>query len=460
MTSRHVRPLLQACLLGLLLTVQASAYLTDTNIRAVPDDGSLYDRDTWNAQNGSFPAVNATYTDPVFGEVVKRLTSTRPTAGDALNNRHRWNADGTKFIRQAAASASTVHVLTLTGTQVETSIPGGFGATHQFQWSPFDPDIYYFTDGTAILKQRNIATDTTSNVKTFAATLGTLGGDDLMAAHHSDDTANPTNLLFLVNYSSALHVWNQGTNTELTGTMTVSTLSWAGLSPDGKWLIRADLSSPNNFYSLPINFATGTVGNGTAAQTGTPFWLGVNFSDHAGIVTLTSGKTYLIVAASALERWTYRVDVSLDQTGNSTTVQAAANKRLFMTDASGQTGNSHFSCGVQGAMANYCWSSTEDYPETAAAPGTWYANKQEINLVYMPTGKVYRMVHHRSYPLNNLFAANARVSATYDGTHALFHSAFGQANAEASIGYSDTYYLDGTAVTQVKPWSRRRHGFD
>src|SRR5262245_44357012 len=186
----------------------AGAYLTDTNIRAVPDDGSLYDRDTWNAQNASFPAVNATYTDPVFGEVVTRLTSTRPTAGDALNNRHRWNADGTKFIRQFGASASTVHAYTTSGTQVETNLPGGFAGGHQFQWSPFNPDIYYFTDATTSLKQRNIATDVTSTVKTFAAALGNIGGDDLWAVHHVDDTANPTNLLFVVNYSSAVRVWN------------------------------------------------------------------------------------------------------------------------------------------------------------------------------------------------------------------------------------------------------------
>jgi hypothetical protein len=453
----YVRAAISGLLVGLVAAAVAWGYLTDTTIRPVADDGTQFDRDTWNPTNGSFPGVGGTYTDPIFGEVLKRLTNIRPGAGSSLTFRSALNADGTKFFwRNTSASNTLVHVLDTAGTQVETNIPGGFGTGEDAAWDPFNPAIYYYWTGTTI-SQRNIATDTTSTVKTFGSTLTGVGSEHVFIAHHEDDTANPTNLLFLVAYGGNIRVWNKQSDVELTGSMVNTSMDWATFSPDGRWIIKGDNLFPATFYSLRVDVIAGTVGNGTAGQTGTPFWQSMNGSAHGAPVSLTNGKTYVVTAASQLERWQYRVDVSLDQTGQSTAVQAAANTRLFMTDASGQTANPHYSCGMQGAMRNYCWISTEDYPETAAAPGTWYAHKQEIILVHVPTAKVFRMAHHRSYPLQSRFCSNPRVNASLDGTHAVFTSGMGIGTAEASCGYGDVYLLDGSSVTQVKPWARRRH---
>jgi hypothetical protein len=436
-----------------LWVLPVHAFLTDTTIRAVPDDGSTYDRDTWNPTNGTFPAVGGTYVDPVFGETIRRLTAIHPSGGTGLNNHHQWNADGTKFFWQ---NANQVHILDgSTGTQLETNIPGGFGAGHDSIWSPHDPNIYYYNSLTTNISQRNISTDTTSTVKNFGATLGSLGNKGPMVAVPADDTANPTNLLFLVSIGGTLRVWDQARDTILGGTMVSTDIRWAALSPDGRWIILSQTSG--DFYSLPVNVMAGTVGDGvTAGQTGTLFWDSMCF-DHAAIASLTNGKTYLLTGACLFERYHYRVDVSLNQAGRTQALQAADNLRLFQTDASGQTGNSHYTCAHRGSMRNYCMASNEDTAETIAAPGTWYAHKQEVVLVYMLTGKVYRLAHHRSYPLlgGTQFCGTPRINMAPDGTHAFFMSGFGLVDAEATCGYSDVYRLDMQHVTTVKPWTRR-----
>jgi hypothetical protein len=231
-------------------------------------------------------------------------------------------------------------------------------------------------------------------------------------------------------------------------------MRWIGLSPDGRYVIKSTTGATPSFFSIPINVLMSTLGDGSAAQSGTNFWDNM-CQDHGAVVSLTSGRTYLIAAACNFERWTYRIDVTLNQAGRTTALQAADNTRLFMTDASAQTGNTHYSCALKGANQNWCWSSTEDYLETAAAPGTWYANKQEILLVNMQTAKAYRMAHHRSYPLNGKIGSSARVNSSQDGSKAFFMSAMGVGTAEASVGYADVYLLSGLGPQQEKPWSQR-----
>lgn len=441
-----------------LLGVLCLGFVKDlTTILPVTNDGTQFDRDTWNPTNGSFPAIGASYTDPTFGEVITRMRNVYPGPGTLLSAHNQWNADGTKFFWMGS-DAATVHVVNTAGTQVETNIPGGWTVTSSVGWSVFNPDLYYFIS-TDTLFQRNIATDTTTTVKDF--NLGTLtqlgtgsgGQKGLMVVNPADDTTNPTNQLFLLGIGTNFQVYDQARDVLLTGSISNTDVRWIGLSPNGKYVIRVTVTGAN-FFSIPVNVMTSTLGTGAAAQLGTNFWEGM-CQDHGAVASLTTGKTYVIAAACNLERWTYRIDVSLNQAGRSTAQQAADNTRLFMTDASGQTGNTHYSCALKGAMQNWCWTSTEDYAETAAAPGTWYANKQEILLVNMQTAKAYRMAHHRSYPLQSRIGSNPRVNSSQDGLQAFFLSAMGVGTAEGIVGYADVYLISGRGPAGEKPWSRR-----
>ena len=437
-------------LLLALLALPAWGFIVGTSILSVPDDDGQFDRDTWNPTNGSFPAVGGTYTDPVFSEVITRLTDVYPGSGSPLSTHHQWNADGTKFFWYQSNQA---HVLNTAGTQVETNIPGGFGTGEDAQWSPFDPDLYYYTSSQSIWR-RNIATDTTTEIKNFGANITGNGGKSFMVVHPEDDTANPPNLLFVVTIGGTSRVWDMARDTVLGGTLTNTDTRWVGLTPDGRWIVRAGNTSAVMF-SLPINVLASTMGDGTTSgQTGTVFWENMCF-DHGDLVSLTNGKSYLITGACSFERWHYRVDVSLNQSGRTQTQQAADNLRLFQTDASGQTGNTHYSCAMQGAMKNWCAAANEDTNETAATPGTWYANKQEVLLIHMLSGKVFRLVHHRSYPLSG-FCSNARVNLALTGVRAFYTSAHGLGGAEATCGYGDLFLLELGHLTAFRPHARRR----
>jgi hypothetical protein len=449
----HWSLFLRVALLLLVMAPCAMGFSTNlTTITPVTNDGTQFDRDTWNPTNGSFPAVGASYTDPIYGEVITRMRAVYPGAGTLLTFHNQWNADNTKFFWMDGG-VTNVQVINTSGTQVETNTPGTWTSTGEVAWSPLDPNIYYYISTDSIM-QRNIATDTTTTLKDFnLGNLVTLGRKGLMVVNPKGDTANPNNLLFLVGIGTNYQVYDLARDVLLTGSVTNTDYRWMGLSPDGKWLVRAR-NVTQDMLSVPIDVMTSTLGTGAAAQTGTSFWQGM-CTDHGALVSLTSGKTYIVVAGCNFARFHYRVDISLNQTGRSTTLQAADALQLWGTDASGQTGNTHYSCALSGANQNWCWASNEDYPETAATPGTWYANKQEIMLVNMQTGKAYRMAHHRSYPLQSRIGSSPRVNSSQDATKAFFVSGMGVGTAEASVGYGDVYLISGLGPQQTKPWSRR-----
>ena len=439
-----MRVFLYAVLMLVCLVTPSAAYLTDTNSHAVPDDGT-YDRDTWNHDNGSFPTVGNSYTDPVFNEPVTRLTANNPSGGTGLSMHYQWNADGTKIFHQLSGQVNILNAAT--GAVVKSNTPGNFDASHEFQWSPVNANEYYWTDGASI-KKRNISTDTTSTVKTFGSTLGVVGHKGLWIVHPADDDGNANNLLFLVNLDNQFKVWELADDEIYDGTFSTSDNRWTAFTPDGRYLVRATTTG-SKFYSIRVWFDDGEVGDGaTSSQTGTLFWDSMCF-DHGALVSTTGGDNYLITGACLHERWHYRVDITLNQSGRTKAQQAADNDRLFQTDASGVTGNTHYSCAAKqgGAMQDFCWASNEDYNETAGSPGTWYAHKQEIVVVDMVNLTTYRMAHHRSYPLSGKFCSMPRVNASPDGTKAFFMSTHGLTETD-SCGYSDVYLLDGSSIVE------------
>src|SRR5437867_9459549 len=77
-----------------LLTGTTYAYLTDLGIHVPPMTGP-YAYNTFMPGTPGFPAVGGTYTDPVFGTVVRRLTDVTGNANQDDIYAHHWsNANG------------------------------------------------------------------------------------------------------------------------------------------------------------------------------------------------------------------------------------------------------------------------------------------------------------------------------------------------------------------------------
>src|SRR5262245_4055835 len=72
--------------------------VTDTASHPPPTTGS-FAYTTFVPGNPGFPAAGETYTDPVFGCSVRRLTNVLPGWGSSLiySKNGFWNADGTRY---------------------------------------------------------------------------------------------------------------------------------------------------------------------------------------------------------------------------------------------------------------------------------------------------------------------------------------------------------------------------
>jgi hypothetical protein len=389
--------------------------------------------ESFTVTSGGFPAVNSSYTDPVFGTQVWRVTNHYPDDGDSLlhNKNQNWNADGTVYLHNAPGSVNLINPST--GATIRTGVPWANDAAEEASFDPVLPDVYYYLDGTANLRQYAVGAGTTSTLKTFGSTLAAVGG--------TTDWIDRTGRYFLLNIAGVGRVWDKQTDTLYSGTISMTGITgstgWAGISPDGNYIIRS-ISTGN--WSHAINHTTDTVDS-----TGIMFW-NVCF-DHGDVMSASDGKTYMITGACLLERWHYRVDVSIDQAGRSTTLQAADNQRLFPSDASGVTGNSHYSCASHGANQDWCMASIEDTGDTIGSPGTWYAYKNELVFAHMVAPfEVYRLVHHRSRPPNS-FCRTPRSSLNWQGTVVLFSSNMSVTGSGVGCAYSDLYRIELNAAS-------------
>src|SRR6266513_3139897 len=132
---------------AILLTGTAYAFLTDSGAHAPPTIGP-YAYNTFMPGTPGFPAVGGTYTDPVFGSTIKRLTNVTGSVNfDDIYAKHQANANGTLAFRTTVAEI--VHVINVsTGAIVYSNQPTGI-APFEMHWDALDPggaDRYHKKD--------------------------------------------------------------------------------------------------------------------------------------------------------------------------------------------------------------------------------------------------------------------------------------------------------------------------
>lgn len=428
--SRAVASLLFSTVLLTGTAYAAGLINQDTGVHAPPITGSstTFDYNLFKPSAPGFPAVGGTYTDPVFGSVVRRLTN--QTGNPNCDNiyAHHWaNANGTlafagRIVGGFCREPQIVNVTT--GVEVFSNQPSGLNGSEMY-WDALDPDKYYYFSG-ADLVRRNLTAQTSTTRKTFPAPLQANGG--------SVNIQSRDGRYFTVRYGGTNKVWDSQTGTIYSGSVTpVSTGGWIKMTADGKYLINAASGALGfNHYSHAIDHNAQSV-----SSTGVLFW---NLcGDHGDTVSASDGKTYYITNECYDVGGQWRVDVSRNVAGYTNQQVRDANRRLINSGFSYAT---HFSGVSRGAFQDWSFISTEYGPDDWDGTGSpWVAYAQEILAVNVLTFEVRRLAHHRSRHLSQPdtnYAHYPRVSSSWDGSAVMWASNY---NTRSPVGYADLYAI-------------------
>lgn len=409
------------------------SFLSDSAVHVPPTTG-IYNYNTFQPGGLDFPAVGGTYTDPVFGGTIKRLTNIGSNQNNEDIYAHHWaNANGTyAFSRQGAAVDTLKIVSTATGEAVHVNQPYGSSPT-DLAWDPIDPDKYYYFNGTDLV-ERSVSNQTSKSIHRFDGTLEGLGG--------SLNWIDRTGDLYIVKWggppNSTVKVWRRSTNTLYSGAVSpLDPNGWVAITPDGNYLVTAaGGSAPPNIehYSYQINHATKTIGT-------TPIQFWGLCGDHGDLISASDGHNYFVTFACTSSVGVYRVDLTKDQAGKTESQQLADN--LLLIDLLPGAQDGHLSAVSTGLLQDWVFMDTENFlgDGFSSIPNGWVPYEQEILAVNVVTGETRRFAHHRSRGLSSSYYAQPRISSSWDGTIILWTSNY---NVSSPIGYSDLYTMKFT----------------
>jgi len=394
----------------------------------------------WSPGVAGFPAVGGFYVDPVFGGTVRRLTNIGSLQNQDDIYGHHWaNADGTLVFSRQGANGEIGRILdATTGRVVYDHQLGMSGPTAiDIAWDAIDPNVYYYYSGTDLMR-RNLAAqpqpiDTIK--KRFPAVLESNGG--------SLNTQDRSGRYFTVRYGGNNKVWDSQADIIYSGAVTpLNPNGWVAITPDGNYLVTAaGFAGPPNIehYSYPINHGSNCIGS-----TPTQFW-GL-CGDHGALISASDNKNYFITHNCQHDANTYRVDITLDQSGKTEAEQIAANRLLLLGEFN-QTGDGHLSAVSKGPNQDWVFADIETLDDPFGIPGTpftpvaWAPYEQEIVAINVTTLEVWRYAHHRSRGLDTSGAhyySQPRISCSWDGSVVLWTSNF---NIAAPVGYADLYAM-------------------
>ena len=412
--------------LGMIMPLQVSAQITDAGVYP-PDTSGTYAYNSFSPGAPGFPNVGGAYIDPVFGTTIRRLTDQTGSINEDDIYAHHWsNADGTY------AFTFGVDIIDVaTGNRVYTRQPTGL-AHYENYWDANDPDKYYYLEGPNLMR-RNLSEQTSTIIKTFPATLQGNGG--------SLNMQSADGRYFIVRYNGTNKIWDSQTDTIYSGEVTpVSTEGWTSITPDGNYIV--DASSQHISYA--IDHATQSI-----SSTGVMFW---NLcGDHGVLVSSSNGNNYFVGFECHSEGAVYRVDITIDQSGQTPAQQRASNQKIFdlTWDDAG-----HLSAVSKGPLADWAFIAVEAIGTDSfnQAPTNWTPYKQEIVAMNVRTLEVRRLAHHRSRSIETNYYYMPRISTSWDGSTVMWASNY---NVAQPFGYADIYAirfpLDSTTAVRPQP---------
>ena len=412
--------------------VVPSSFLPDDGSIQVPPTAGPLGYNTFIPGSAGFPAVGGTYTDPIFGGTVRRLTDTvgQPNQEDIYA--HHWaNANGSlAFSRQLDLAGLSFKIInTTTGAEVYTNQPLG-SSQFDIAWDAIDPNRYYYYEGTN-LTCRNLA-EQRNVVKTFPSPLERNGG--------SLNTQDRSGRYFTVRYGGSNKVWDSQTDTIYSGSVTPLNPGggWVAITPDGNYLVTA--AGPlGEHHSYAIDHVKHSI-----SLNPVNFWTACQ-TDHGALVSATDGNSYFITFDCNNSAGIYRVDITLDQTGKTEPEQIVANQLLLPTVSSPvNTNQGHLSAVSKGPNQDWVFFDSETLGGDPFALATtsfvpflpWQPYEQEIVAMNVTTLEVRRYAHHRSRGIDSDYHAQPRISCSWDGSIILWTSNY---NTSSPTGYADMY---------------------
>lgn len=397
----------------------------DAAVHAPPSGvtAAQYDYNLFTPNAANFPAVGGTYTDPVFGAPVRRLTNVMGHSNYEDIYAHHWaNADGTFAFTRSSTQFDIVRIAD--GTKPYLNQPTG-SIAYEIQWDALDPDKYYYYSGASLVR-RNLAAQTNTTIKTFPAALESLGG--------SLNAQSREGRYFVVQYGGTAKVWDSQTDTLYAGSFApLDSTGWVSITPDAKYVVTA---GGLLHYSYAIDHTAKSI-----ASSPVMFW--DRCGDHGVLISPSDGKSYFITHSCYNTPGIYRVDIAKDQSGRTDAQQLADNQLLL--NAGWGDDDGHLSAVSRGPLANWVFVDTENftaqfepYDDFNSSTAGWTPYKQEIIAINVITLEIRRLAHHRSRGLNANYYNQPRVSCAWDGSVVLWTSNY---NLGSPSGYADMYAI-------------------
>jgi hypothetical protein len=365
------------------------------------------------------PNEGGSYSDPVFGTSIKRLTdavATPNSTGDA--NFLTWamneystvvafNSDNTRFLLQ---HDSYFGLYDGSGNFLR-DLPFEIHASAQPRWSRSSTNVLYFLNGNRV-KSYNVSTDATSTVHTFSE-YGSISG------HGESDISFAGNKLVLAGDSTAVFVYDIDKNQKSAVFSTAGKGTWDGihLTPDGNVLLA---------------------------------WHASGTGRYRGVEMFSGNMAFLRQISPVIGH----MDVTRDTTGAEVLVMANANDLTPICDngvVKVRLADAHETCLLSldwsQALHVSCPDGNGSCIVSTYSPGdpnpnqSWPAYTDEILRVPLDASTVRRLAHHRSRPMND-YNWNPRASVSRDGKRVLWASNFGlQDQLGLPTEYSDAYLI-------------------
>jgi len=397
--------------------------LTDTDVHNAPTTGD-YAYNSFIPTAGNFPALGGEFTDPVFGEVIRRLSDIgTSTSGWQHYSFHNINADGTLAFKVVGGLQI---INTSDGSTAYANQPSGTNVV-DIRWDMLDPDKYYYLSGTSLLR-RNLAAQTNTTIRNFTTESS---GTDLQTQGGSVNFQSRDGRYFIVKYSDNHHIWDSVEDAVYTGDIPPSTATgWVGITPDGAYAYGGGYTATTlgrKFYAYALNHATNTVNT-----TGIMCW--DLCGDHGNAVSASDGNTYLVsFACNSQNPGIYVVTINEDRE-SMTEAQQQADAILYVPIDWDDQESMHFSAVSVGDNKNWIFVSTENNTDLFDGnQSSWFAYTQEIFAINVLTGVVRRLAHDD-------YDQQPRVTCSPTGNFVMWASNFNY--DAAAVGYSDYYGIE------------------
>jgi Bacterial Ig domain/Divergent InlB B-repeat domain/Fibronectin type III domain len=413
------------------------------------------------AYNSFLPPANpgGAYTDPVFGETVRRVTADHGR-DDIYARNMWWSADEKRYLHRTQGVPGKNDAWDVidvaTGVVTHTGVPfGSIAADGGFD--PVDPNVLYYLvenrgDGHGEIHQVTLNPDGTwADVVYFTApaAIGELGG--------SMNWLDAGGRYMLVRFGAepSVHVYDRQNlaagpyANPIDGRNYIDQGSYLGLSPDGTFVVGYDsrtvgYAGAGQGVSWQLDHA-----NRALAAAPNVFWS--LCGDHGSFLSASDGRNYMITYDCYSQAGLWRVDITNNAAGlNEAQQQSLPNNKLLLAHPT-WSDFGHVSTVARGALRDWAFTSTEDSTDasnsgTADADGNiapWHSYRQEIVAINVLTGEVRRLAHHRSRSMGSDYYSQPRLSASWGGAFVAFPSNFNRS------GVVDIYAIPfGTTTGQ------------